>query len=264
MVAPQMAMNVEAIFDEPSNNMEITQENHCCKPCCVLCIREDKFAAKTALNANLQEESSWFQRNCIPYCCTCWQKEVNYNFDVGSVNALKYHQECVCLPCKGMIGDVSIGGRNIGSVGLPLKCCSCGQGCTNCCIDCTSWGGWHCTRGGFGCCSCHYCLCMGCKCLPTRVYDTSGVHLYNVLAPALQCGTLCGGYCCDPCLTTKFDVLTPDGTPFTTITRFDNRECWICRPADKFTVAFPPGCQRHIKQLIFASAISLHYLYYDI
>jgi len=126
MIAPQMAMNVEAIFDEPSNTMEVTQEVHCCKPCCICCIGEDKFVAKTALNASLNEVSDWFQRNCLLYCIApCCQKKAEYNFDVGSVNALKYQQECHCLGLKGMFADVHVGGRNIGQVGLPLKCCSC-------------------------------------------------------------------------------------------------------------------------------------------
>lgn len=273
MVSPSIAQTpnmtqkeVDAILDDQTD-IELLQEHHVIKGLCLFCIPEDRFAVNTKIKSELIETSTWSERNINPCCFFPCQKPAVYQYDVGSMNTMRYIQEFSCMALSGAVANVNVKGREIGQVGLPKAACDdfdcCGS--YDCAINCTSWGGICCHRCGYGCCSKACCICMGLNCNPTRIIDHNDDIIHNVIADACQMSMLCpSAICCfDTCLTTQYQVLHMDNRLFAKITRYDNRECWICRPSNKFTIHFPPKTQRHLKQLLFASAISLHYLYHD-
>jgi len=259
------AGGAEGILDEPGNCLEITQDNHWPKPCCICCIANDHFKAKTQLNSEVNEDADWINKNCIPFLCGCFQKATTYKLEVGNQQVINFTQGNALHVTNGSFADVSLSGRQIGKVGLPCTMFSMGRGLKNCAIDFATWGGGcFCNRMGFAACSQQCCICAGINILPTRVFDASGSHLYNVIAPCLQIGVILACLLCfDPCRTVEFNVEDPQGNPVTQIIRYNNAECLCLRPSNKFTVKYHNGASREHKALLFASAISLHYLYFD-
>jgi len=265
MMQPVMAGSPsDIIFMDPSNALEIHQEKHCYKHClqCCCMVGADKFQGKTAMQSFLIEEADWCARNPMAMWLPCCSRKTMYNLDLGSQNALKYDQELNCLATNGYTAKVHSSGATLGVVGLPRVCCGLGKGCSNCAFDCASWGGCMCTKMGFLCCSLEYCLCAGCHVAPTRAYDNNSNLLFNTSAFCCQLGILCSQWCCDPCQTTNFDTKDVGGAEMGKIIRFNDGGC-VCQAANKFTVQFPPQATRQTKELMFASAISLHTLYYD-
>jgi hypothetical protein len=270
MMNPQMmamqgvASDPESIFEE-SQVLEINQEKHCLKPLCVGCIQPDKFTGKTLLSSFVTEESDWCHRNCT-YRYTCFTKPTSLNFDVGSVNALKYTQSCRCGCFTGHFGDVwspKLG--QLGQAGMPISCCSCKHGMKNCCLDLASWGSLCGAAVGVHICSLETCLCNGMKVFPTRLWDNNKTLTYNVTSKYCQPGVCIGPCCpCDSCQTITWDVETPAEQQVATIIRRDLRECCGCRPGSQWKMNFTPNNNRRDREMIFAAALSLQMLYFDV
>eukprot|EP01017_Pseudomicrothorax_dubius_P004731 TRINITY_DN1101_c0_g2_i1.p1 TRINITY_DN1101_c0_g2~~TRINITY_DN1101_c0_g2_i1.p1 ORF type:complete len:268 (+),score=48.63 TRINITY_DN1101_c0_g2_i1:50-853(+) len=230
------------------------QDKHWLKPLCCLCVKPDVFRGKFSQDYTISEESTCFNRTCVAFALQCFQKEQVYKTDVGASNVLTVNQRMDFIAIKGMTQEVSDGHGLVGKVGMPRQMCTMQRGGRECVWDLVSWGSCSCNRFGVRLLSVYCCVFTNCRVFPTRIFDKDGAHLYTVSSKFLQCG---------PRRNFDIEKAGKEG-PVGTITRIYKPECACFRPSSHFEIKFPQGADQKEKQLIFASALSLYYMYFDI
>eukprot|EP01017_Pseudomicrothorax_dubius_P036281 TRINITY_DN5182_c0_g2_i1.p1 TRINITY_DN5182_c0_g2~~TRINITY_DN5182_c0_g2_i1.p1 ORF type:complete len:305 (+),score=74.24 TRINITY_DN5182_c0_g2_i1:105-917(+) len=248
---------------------EFEQEVVWSKNLCCVCVGQDKFQSTAG---EITEESSWLHRNIVFNCCNILQKNMRLN---GA--GLTIEQEPVLTVLKGSFQEVKSGPNHIGKVGLPFShgCFKFNNGCLPClatylvcCLGCSCMRIPIMMRAYVNEINCGCCCLTKCRTLPALAIEANGNTKYKVDAPFLQLGVLFGGCLpIDPCRTVNFDIKDP-GTdqPVGKIVRYDKTPaiCLWCKANNHFKIEYPQNANQQDKELLFATAISLFTLYFDI
>lgn len=257
-----------------SPRQELVQEAKCSKAWCSFCITEDIWDA--GVGVVVREESTCFERNIMFWYLPCLGKEFKYHVTVnGQYNQYTIDQERECTWTSGRTMKLYDQSNKLGTVGLPCNkvCCNCDYGC----IFCLATGPLFYNSfvryapffaGLMAQVHLNNWCCTGCRTFPSLVMNERDDVVFRIWAPICQMSMWFGSiFPCDPCRTTEFEIVPKDSSMVIGgITRYNNASC-ICLPfhtASKFTLNLPPMATQQERALLFAGAMSLYQLYFDV